>query len=345
MKNKKISIFASIWSQNLWDELILKNEIELLKKEFWENTKFYVFSYDKKNPFFQDKNIKYKSYFPIWLKRKRNFFKNLKNFFLLFWIIFKSDFVVIWGGWIIFDKENQSTQNPLFLWNFRTKIFRFFRKKIYFFRVGIDIKSEENLKILKNIFKKSYKITVRDENSKNILDFIWIQAQIEKDPVFYDSGEKIFEKNFCIKKIKSYDFSVKDLKNLDFDFSWKTVWIAFRSWYLVKKSNISERMEEWIIREIINFLKEKNAKILLLPHSFHKTDNKANDYIFLKKFESDSVKILENMDEVYQIYREKNIDLCLSMRLHSMILSQVYEIPYIWVSYSLKTEKALNTIF
>ena len=48
----KISIFASIWAQNLWDELILKNEIKLLKKEYWEDTKFRVFTYDKKNPFY-----------------------------------------------------------------------------------------------------------------------------------------------------------------------------------------------------------------------------------------------------------------------------------------------------
>ena len=51
------------------------------------------------------------------------------------------------------------------------------------------------------------------------------------------------------------------------------------------------------------------------------------------------------MHEVYDFYREKKIDFCLSMRLHSMILAQVYEIPYIWVSYSLKTEEALKVIF
>ena len=66
MKERKISIFASIWSQNLGDELILKNEINLLKKEFWENTKFFVFTYDKKDLFFKEKNVFYKEYFPIW---------------------------------------------------------------------------------------------------------------------------------------------------------------------------------------------------------------------------------------------------------------------------------------
>lgn len=344
-KNKIISIFASIWCQNIGDELILKNEIELLKKEFWENTKFYVFTYDKKDIFVSSENIFYKEYFPIWIKKKRNIFRNIKNFFSFLNVTRKSDFVVIWWGWIIFDKENQSTKNPLDLWNFRTKIFRFFWKKIYFFRLWIDIKNEENLKKLKNIFKKYYKVVVRDQNSKNILDHIWVNSEIQKDPVFYDDWEKNFTKDFCLKKIKSYDFSVFDLKNMDFDFAWKTVWIWFRSSYLVKKSNISERMEEWKIREIINFLEKSWAKVILIPHSFHKNDPKANDYDFLKKFASDSVKILENMQEVYEIYKNRKMDLCLAMRLHSMVLAQVYEIPYVWVSYSLKTEEVLKIPF
>ena len=345
MKERKISIFASIWSQNLGDELILRNEINLLKKEFWENTKFFVFTYDKKDLFFKEKNVFYKEYFPIWFSKPWNIFRNIKNFFVLIFTIIFSDFIVIWWGGIIFDKENQLTKNPLDLWNFRTKLFRFFCKKIYFFRVWIDIKQEENLKKLKNIFKKYYKITVRDQNSKNILDFINIESKIEKDPVFYDDGEKIFLKDFCLKKVKSTDFSVSDLKNLDYDFSWKTVWIWFRSGYLVKKSNLSKRMEEWKIREMIIFLQKSWAKVVLLPHSFHKTDILANDFEFLKQFLDSDVEIVENMQEVYNFYKNKKMDLCISMRLHSMILSQVYEIKYIWVSYSLKTEEALKVIF
>ena len=81
MTAKKISIFAAIWSQNLWDELILKNEIKLLRNEFWEKTKFFVFTYDKTDIFFTDKYVKYKEYFPIWIKNKKNIFRNIFNFF------------------------------------------------------------------------------------------------------------------------------------------------------------------------------------------------------------------------------------------------------------------------
>jgi polysaccharide pyruvyl transferase WcaK-like protein len=32
------------------------------------------------------------------------------------------------------------------------------------------------------------------------------------------------------------------------------------------------------------------------------------------------------------------------MRLHSMILSQVYKIPFVWISYSKKTDEVLSII-
>jgi len=57
---------------------------------------------------------------------------------------------------------------------------------------------------------------------------------------------------------------------------------------------------------------------------------KANDYLFLKKFVDDeNVFIKKNMEEVYDSYKNKEIDICFSMRLHSIILSHVYKIPFI----------------
>jgi polysaccharide pyruvyl transferase WcaK-like protein len=42
------------------------------------------------------------------------------------------------------------------------------------------------------------------------------------------------------------------------------------------------------------------------------------------------------MQETYEYYKEDKIDFCLSMRLHSMILSQVYGINFIGLKYSKK---------
>jgi polysaccharide pyruvyl transferase WcaK-like protein len=71
--------------------------------------------------------------------------------------------------------------------------------------------------------------------------------------------------------------------------------------------------------------------VILLPHSFHKNDKQANDHLFLSKFLriNEKIRIINSMEEVYTKYIYKEFDICLAMRLHSIILSQVYEIPFI----------------
>jgi len=48
------------------------------------------------------------------------------------------------------------------------------------------------------------------------------------------------------------------------------------------------------------------------------------------------------MKESYEIYTNKKIDLNLASRLHSIILSQVYEIDFIAISYSTKTDEIIS---
>jgi len=339
-----ISIFASIWAQNLWDELILKNEIQILEKEYSKETQFIVFSYDYKNPFYKKSNIKYKEYFPVWIKNPKNIFRNISNFFIFLFSVFKSDLIVIWWGWIIYDNEKQSTNNPLNQWVFRTNIFRFFKKKIEFFVVWLNIKNESNFNKVKKIFNKAYKITVRDVYSSNLLFNLWVKSEIVNDPVFNDVKE-VNKKNCLIKKVDSINFTFKDIENIDLE--WKKVALAFRKWYLSDKwEKFNGQYEQWKINELINFIINKWWEVILLPHSFHNVDNMANDYNFLSKFLriTEKIRIINSMDEVYSKYIYREMDLVLAMRLHSIILSQVYNIPFIWISYSTKTEEVLKII-
>lgn len=340
-----ISIFASIWAQNLWDELILKNEIKLLEKEYWKETKIIVFSYDYKNPFYKRSNIIYKEYFPVWIKNPKNIFKNIFNFFVFINSVIKSDLIVIWWGGIIYDNEKQTTKNPLDQWIFRTNIFKVFRKKIEFFAVWLNIKDDWNFNKIKTIFSKAYKITVRDKYSYDLLKELNIESKIVKDPVFNDNirfssipplQEGSRYKKYIIKKVKSYDFSYKDLEDIDLE--WKKVALALRSWYIDN--------EEKVIKEIIDYILQKWWEVILLPHSFHNIDEIANDYKFLNKFLkiTEKIRIINSMDKVYSKYIYKEMDLVLAMRLHSIILSQIYNIPFIWISYSTKTDEVLKQI-
>jgi len=346
-----ISVLASIWCQNLWDELILKNLIEktspltpLLKGE--GNIRFDVFSYDHKNSFFEDSSVKYREYFPIWIKQPRNIFRNVYNFFVFINTISRSDLVIIWWWGIIYDTENQSVRNPLDQWLFRVKVARFFRKDIIFYGVWIDIKYDNNLDKIKKIFLWAKEIFVRDNNSRDILKKFWIESKIVLDPVFYDKnfnpGVEISKIKMCIKKIESGNFTLNDLK--DIDFKNKRVWIAIRSGFFNNQVNkkLWDDLEILKIKELIGFIIKSWWKIILLPHSFHETDILANDFKFLSNFKWNNIEITSSMQETYEYYTQKKLDICLAQRYHAMILSEVYEIPFVWFIYGSKTRELLK---
>lgn len=333
---KKISIFASIWSQNLWDELILKNEISLLQWEFWWDCEFQVASYDIYNPTFKIPHTRYFEYFPIWIKNIKNISRNLYNFFKFISVVIWSDIVVIGWGWIIYDSEIQSVKNPLNQWIFRSTVARFFRKKLYFYAVWIDIKSEDNRKKLKKIFKWAWKITVRDIKSQHQLLDIWIKSEIVDDPVMNDADKK----GSILKDLSSKNFSLKDFSNIDFQE--KKVGLALRKWYIWKSWN--DEVEKRLIEELLQYIEKAGGHIIFLPHGFHSSDIKANDYEFMQQFLTINRDIYASLWEVYTAYTHSTVDIIISMRLHSIILSYVYGIPQISLSYSQKTEQTIKKL-
>lgn len=325
----KIVIMMSVWCQNLWDELILKNEIKLLKEKYWNNTKFKVFSYDLADIFYMDENIEYLEYFPIWIKNPKNIWRNLKNYYNFIKTIKWCDKVVIgWGG-IFFDNEIGNYSNPLNQWLFRTEIIKILKKEIIIFWVSIDIKYERNLEKIKKIFANAKEVFVRDDASFELLKDLWVKSEIILDSVFFDNWEiwlENYKKNFLVKKVEVKSFSFDDL--IWIDFNWKKIWFALRSWCL--------NNEKFLINGIIDFILNSGWKVILLPHSFHTKNDMANDLKFLSQFIKSWVDITTSMQETYEIYKQKKIDFCLSMRLHSMILSQVYGINFIAIKYAKK---------
>ena len=344
-----ISIFASIWSQNLGDELILKNEIQLLREEFWEDTQFQVASYDPKNPFFQDENTDYFEYFPIWIRNPKNIARNIKNLWSFIASIIWSDIVVIgWGG-IIYDSEKQSNSNPLNQWIFRISIARLFRKKIYFYALWVDIKDGNNTWKLKKIFKNAWKVTVRDSKSQKQLQAIGVSSEIVDDPVMIDSATSFSSGRERIQdwvtrwwtilwSHPSKIFQISDLKN--YDLRGKKVGLALRSWYFWK----DPEWEQVFIEELCGYIESRGSKIIFLPHSFHSSDSISNDYLFLKQFMTDKREMKESMKDVYACYTHKLTHLNITMRLHSMILSYIYDIEQVTLSYSTKTDELVKKL-
>lgn len=332
-----ISILASIWAHNLGDELILKNEIALLKQEFGLSSSFRVFSYDLKNPFYIDPQVRYREYFPIWIKNPKNILRNTINYFGFINTLLWSDIVVIGGGWIFYDSELQSTRNPLDAWLFRTRLARMLRKKIYFYGVSIDIQHPKNLEKIQEIFTWAHKITVRNDNSQDLLLKLGIESELVDDPVSFDKNWTLSQRSSLLKALESKKFDLNDIK--DIDFKDKTVGFALRKWYFTK--SWSEQIEVAMIKELFRFVQDAWGKVILLPHSFHPTDIKANDYEFLKQF---WYIISESMQETYEYYIGNKLDIVFAQRLHSMILAEAYQIPYVALSYSKKTHGQLKKL-
>lgn len=334
-----ISLFASIGCQNLWDELILKNEIQLLQERFGENTQFRVFSYDPQNPFFLQPNISYLEYFPVGIKNPWNILRNLRNYSSFLGTLLWSDVVVIGGGGLFYEHEVQSTRSPLDLWGYRTFWIRFLRKKLLFFAVGIDVDSEKWLEKIKKIFSyKKAEITVRDTQSFFTLRSVWLSAELVDDPVF--SEKQVRDTGRVLGVFDSQNFTLKHIQRLHF--TWKKVGVALRQWYIGKFKN--QKLEILMIEEILTVIEEKGGTIVLLPHSFHEVDEKANDLVFLGKFAKPSRTIKTTMREVYDTYLHQEIDVCIAMRLHSIILSYVHGVDIVALSYSKKTDEVLKKL-
>ncbi len=302
-----ISILTATWNYNLWDELILFEEYKIFKEVFKES-KFNIFTYDKNSCFIKD-NVNYINYFPSWIKKY--FFTNLKYLWQNIITFYKSDLIIIWWWWLIYDREIQKSKSNLLQWKFRVFLAKLFWKKIIYFAIWINIQ-EKNYKKIKFLFNgENIKISVRDKKSQEILEKIWVKSTLIYDPVFLLNWNDI-------NKHKN-----------------KTVWISIRQGYL--------KNEKENLKQIILYFSRYWYKIIFLTHSIHKKDAIANDYKFLlnlsKKYKC---LITENLNQTLLTY--KNLDLLIGMRLHSMILSSLYSIPFIWINYNTKTEELLKIL-
>ena len=343
-----IVILGSVGCQNLGDELILKNTITHYKNRFIkESPDFHVFSYDIKNPFFTSPEIQFHEYFPIGLKRIWWIWRNIKNYDTFVNTIKNSDLVVIgWWG-LFFDSEwSVSTLKNLNLWVFRTKVIAKYNKTLIFHGVWINFVDKKNKNYkekIKAIFQNATEIYVRDAFSQTYLKKLWINAEIILDPVYHERKKYKENKKLEIFSSKIQDFSIKSLNSIDFKN--KTIWLALRK--------LTHKWYNSQVIELIEYLVQKKAKIVLLPHSFHKYDTHSNDLTFFinllaEHYNSDedfleqhNIQIAHTMEETYSAYTEKSLDIIFASRLHSLILARVYKIPYIALSYSRKTDEQL----
>lgn len=119
------SLFTATGCYNLGDELILLQEYTYLKNRYREAT-FSIFTYDAKSSLLpKDPSIEYLCYFPHDIKKRP--LQNVWYFIQTILTIRKSDYIIIGGGGLLYDnEEDQDFDKLLRPWKLRVWLAKFF---------------------------------------------------------------------------------------------------------------------------------------------------------------------------------------------------------------------------
>ena len=259
-----------------------------------------------------DPALEYVSYFPN--RARTQPIKNIWYALQTFLHIRKSDVVIIGGGGLLYDNEDGQNFGALvWQWKFRVKIVQFFKKPLIYWSLGIHIKEHNISKILPLFSGARTYVSVRDAESKKILESIGIKSLLIRDPVLTYDPE--IPKLLIKRRPK--------------------VGLSFRSGFL---QNELENMEK-----IITFLMAHEYEPVILNHSIQKDDPRYNDASFLRNLqEKYQLSSTRDICETLDTYKE--LEYVIGMRLHSLILAFVHAIPFFALSYGQKTDEFIRGI-
>jgi len=210
MKNITILWWFGFW--NIWDDIILFNEIKLIKEKF-PNSIITVFSW---NPSFIKSKFSVNSlYLPpiMWYR----FYKFLNIIYLIkiFKVIKNTDLFILWGGWFFSDRQFFAIS----WWLRYCLLAKYFWAKVIWFWMWIGpIFYNRNKKVI-NMYSKIFEyISVRDKKSFNILKWCWFdEKKIIKviDPAFFTNFKKENKDNTIWFIVKSNEnFIINQIKDI-----------------------------------------------------------------------------------------------------------------------------------
>lgn len=249
---------------------------------------------------------------------------NRSNVFEVFKAIFKSELLISGGGSLLQDVTSARSIH-YYMTIIRAGLF--FRKKVVLLSHGVGpLIREKNKKRVKRLLNRVDAITVRDQQSANLLAEIGVRkelVEVTTDPVMGMPMESIERGKSILKSINAYQTDRK------------SVAIAVRQKDFREPHKLSELIA------LTNRLASK-YEVYYLPF-YYKNDTKiCHD---LKDEVDDHVHFIT---EKYQsgdfMSLVKNMDLLIGSRLHSLIFAIVAEVPFVGVSYDPKIENFLETI-
>lgn len=287
MLNKKIFICGSYHGNNFGDLAILDTFVGNLEK-----SGEYNFNVLSKDPNGVTKSLG-------WENKTNVSFVPAKNLFKIISAIRSSDKVIIGGGGLFFDYGFFDTillvkKSQLLTWVGITLAARLFRKRVYWYAVGVGPFSWFGRILMKIGSKCAYSIKVRDEGSLNLMKNELKITKTQK------SADIVFRRKF-LEEVKI---------NQESKTQFNKIFFAFKG----SETNLDK------YSELISKVKSSfpNLEISLFSTN-PKTDNSTHE----KLSKELSVNFIDtsnfNLAEFYNIFNE--CDLLVSMRLHGLLIA------------------------
>lgn len=312
---RKLGIVGFYGGTNLGDESILTSLLLILQKNF-PNLSVRIYS-------FGDLYLSYlvdKSKIEIYLLR------SLKKDIIKILLSLKDlDTIIIGGGGLFHDYQFKVILE-YFLWGLMAKLLR---KKIICIGVGIGPLRKKTSRFLFGVFVKDIcdEIQVRDKGSYQLTLSIINQNISDKVKLSYDLAlylDNIRDKYKKNRKESPY------------------VVIAFRYWGNSENNYVPQNSK--ILKKYVSLIKyileNSDFDVKLVPFSINRDIPLISDlYNFIK---DDRVKIAvpSNLDDLFYII--SNSKAVIGLRLHSLILSLVFRIPFFGIIYDDKVRNFME---
>lgn len=331
----RYSVFASIGEGNVGDELVFAGVIEELK-EVDPDAKINAFSHSPAETKQIHPEVDVERIIPTGV---RTFFKWILT--PQFWrglkIILKSDYVVIGGGGLFYDREMDRGVNPILVWFLRCLFFKFLGCKIIIYGVGIGpIEGRSSHFLLREICRMASLVIVRDQPSRRLLRELRLEVDVDiklgEDPAW-----SAYKNWLLTSRAKPQSISKKKRKG-------PIIAVALRAWY-----PSGSKTERVFLRRVATFLDKlsdnEGISIKLLPFSVKAPDDRP---ILSKLKELTKVRdtefIADYLSPQGMISQLRECDAVVAMRLHSILLALRLGKPLIPISYESKTEALLARV-
>lgn len=312
---KKILICGFYGAGNLGDELILYAVIKNIREKI-PDTSINVMSFDPE----QTKNIHgidaveaigdYR--FGIAPLRSKKNWEELR----------KADLILMGGGGLFQDVKYWPTISRYLRVALMAKILG---KPVLLFAVGAGpIDNAFNKRLMSLVCNEVDFITVRDKESKDLLEKLNVKRPkivVTADPVF-----SLREEGYGFSRDK-----IKDRPNIGF---------FIRRWPGLSKEDIAG-LADWLIEE-------RNAKVTFIPMEWTK------DIDSDLEVEKEIINLMHHKDKAELRNKElmpgelieniRGFDVVVSVRLHPLIISAIYGIPAIALSYNYKVESLFRDL-